>query len=207
MIVGRVGRARAAVRSEAANIAAAERRRLARELHDGLAQDLAFIAAYAGHLADVSGDDHPIVIAARRALTALRGTISDLSATDTPSLAQAVEMVGDELAHRHRVTVDVRCHGPEVSAEDRVELVRIMREAVINAVCRGNARHVWVTIAGDGDGLRMRIDDDGTGTDRQDATVGVFGLRSMYGRSARLGGRLSAREREGGGTAIEVVVP
>ena len=59
--------------------ALAERRRVARDLHDGIAQDLAFIAAHGPRFVEELGDDHPVVIAARRALAISRSTISELS--------------------------------------------------------------------------------------------------------------------------------
>src|ERR1019366_9227155 len=68
------------VRGDLARTAAlTERRRLARDLHDGLAQDLAFIAAHGAQISGPSGEEHPVAIAARRALAISRGMISELS--------------------------------------------------------------------------------------------------------------------------------
>ena len=66
-----------------------ERRRIARDLHDGLAQDLAFIAAHGDQIAREAGEEHPLAIAARRALALSRGAIADLSASDAPSARAA----------------------------------------------------------------------------------------------------------------------
>ncbi len=78
-------RQEATIRRTIANsAAAAERRRIARDLHDGLAQDLAFIAAHGARIAQEAGEDHPLAIAARRALAVSRGAIADLSASEAP---------------------------------------------------------------------------------------------------------------------------
>src|ERR1700734_2359817 len=68
-----------------------ERTRLARELHDGLAQDLAFIAVSAQGLEPELGPRHPLVIAARRALDASRGLMADLAARSAPTTAAGLE--------------------------------------------------------------------------------------------------------------------
>lgn len=57
----------------------AERRRVARDLHDGIAQDLAFIAAHEAQIANLIGAEHPLVASAQRALATSRTAISDLS--------------------------------------------------------------------------------------------------------------------------------
>ena len=88
-------------------IAITERRRLARDLHDGLAQDLAFIAAHSERMARDLGAEHPVTIAARRALAISRGTIADLSAAEAPDTGQAIRRVADELGTRFEISVNV----------------------------------------------------------------------------------------------------
>ncbi|MGZ6652150.1 MAG: histidine kinase, partial [Solirubrobacteraceae bacterium] len=86
----------------------AERQRIARDLHDGLAQDLATIALRTQRLQN--GSDRPddvLMLAARRALAISRGTIVDLSASDAPTTEAALRQVADELAARFTVLVDV----------------------------------------------------------------------------------------------------
>jgi signal transduction histidine kinase len=80
----------AAVRREAAcRTAAQERRRIARDLHDGLAQDLAFIVAHGARLTGDGGENHSLELAARRALAISRGAITDLSEAETAAARQS----------------------------------------------------------------------------------------------------------------------
>ena len=81
------------IQTQAAAIA--ERRRVAQDLHDGLAQDLAFIAAHGARMAEQPGDEHPVAIAARRALATSRSAIAELS---DPAAVSAQEVTrGDRL--------------------------------------------------------------------------------------------------------------
>ena len=92
-----------------------ERTRLARDLHDGLAQDLAFIALYAQGLEPDLGSEHPLVIAARRALDASRGLIADLAARSAPTTGAALALVANELGRRFGVQsggLGHAAHGP-----------------------------------------------------------------------------------------------
>jgi signal transduction histidine kinase len=185
-----------------------ERLRLARDLHDGLAQDLAFIAAHGERLADELGAEHPVAIAARRVLTATRGEILDLAAADAPTAATALARVAGELADRHDLHVTVDAPEIVLSAAKREELVRIAREAIANAVRHGRACAVAVSLRMRGDELVMEIDDDGTGVESgQTGGSGLgFGLPTMRARAQQLGGRLVVGPGRRGGTRIEVLV-
>lgn len=195
------------LRAQADELAAAERRRLVCDLHDGMAQDLAFIATYAEHLVQDFGADHLLTVAARRALAASRGFITDLSASDAPTTAAALRAVANELSIRHGVSVTVEAHGEDLAARTREAVVRIAREAIVNAVRHGQAQHIAVTLETDHDEFTLRISDDGCGLRNAvstDARRG-FGLRAMRQRAAAVGGGLVVRERSDGGTAVEAV--
>jgi len=188
-----------------------ERQRIARDLHDGLAQDLAVIAAHGPHLFSELGADHPLVIAARRTLAASRGAIVDLAASTAPSTGAALRQVADELEVRFGVRVSVqvipeqsRAGGHDLDRVEREEVVRIAREAIVNAAQHGGARHVRVELNYRGPEL-LRVSDDGCGFQPSNTrSQGGFGLPTMRARAESIGGRLVARPRAGGGTELEV---
>jgi signal transduction histidine kinase len=191
----------------------AERLRIARDLHDGLAQDLAFIAAHSERLAREFGADHPLAIAATRALAASRGQIVDLEASHASSTEAALREVAGEFSARFGVKVTVSVPAgvaprAEPSEHERSELVRIAREAVANAIRHGGAHNVTIRLGSRRDDLLLRISDDGCGFSGSAGgkTAGTgLGLRTMRERAGHLGAHLRTRRGEGGGTEIEVV--
>jgi len=195
-------------RSLAEAAAARERRRIARDLHDGLAQDLAFIAAHGDRLAQESGAEHPLAIAARRALAVSRGAIAELSADEAPSTGEALREVAAELAGRFDIHVEVRAERIAVTSTDREDVVRIAREAIVNAARHGRAQNVVVSLIRAQDKVVLTVRDDGVGIGATGAPLGGgFGFRSMRERAAALGGRLTARAPADGGTELELVLP
>jgi len=199
---------------EAIQAVIAERRRIARDLHDGLAQDLATIALHAQRSHAGAEPDGVLMLAARRALAASRGQIGDLSASDAPTAEAALRRVADELAARFDVTVQVTVKAgtnttrtSELDSFRREEIVRIAREAIVNAAAHGGAQFIEVTLDRHGSALRLRICDDGSGIAEGALAAGNgFGVPTMRARAAALGGRLIARSRLDGGTELEVVV-
>ena len=199
----RRARARAAITSE--------RERIARDLHDGLAQDLACIAAQGQRLGAELEPEHPLMIAARNALATSRGVIADLSASTAPTTEAALRLIASELRHRHGVWIDVRIETAtpltgrnDLEPPQREHVVRIAREAIVNAAVHGEARRVDVVLVEKDRQLLMRVTDDGSGI--TDANRSGMGLRTMRARAAALGGELCARSHPGGGTELELVV-
>ena len=205
---------RRAADSAARAAVSAERERLARDLHDGLAQDLAFIVNHGQRLSSELGPDHPVSIAARRALAAARGAIVDLSATDAPTAGAALRQVADEIGTRFEVRVDVRiaadagnADAAGLRASEREEVVRIAREAIVNAIRHGNARRIDVTLDCRGGALLLRVSDDGCGIpDGAPGSGKGFGVPTMHARAKSLGGQLTARRGAHGGTELELQI-
>lgn len=197
------------VRTRTATAAAlAERRRIARDLHDRLAQDLAFIAAYGPALSEEMGEDHPIVIAARRALAISRSTITELSDPAGATTAESLEAVAQELRHQFDVAVAVNVAlDADLEPRARQHVARISREAIANAARHGGARNVSVSLSRLELAVVLRIVDDGCGLEDSAgaATPEGFGLGSMRERAAALGGYLSVHQPRRGGTEVEVV--
>jgi signal transduction histidine kinase len=185
-----------------------ERERIARDLHDGLAQDLACIAQQGQRLGTELEPEHPLMIAARNALATSRGVIADLSASTAPTTDAALRIIASELRHRYGLQIDLRIETPGGSDLDPVErehVVRIAREGIVNAATHGAARHVDVVVVKTGRALLMTVRDDGCGI--ADSHRPGMGLRTMRARAAALGGWLTACPRVDGGTELQLVAP
>jgi signal transduction histidine kinase len=192
-----------------------ERRRIARDLHDGLAQELAYITAQTRRLAEITAElgedrlhvDH-LARAAERALDESRRAIAALSQPVVEPLAVALAHEALEVAARVDAQVEFDLAPDiEVDAAAREMLLRIVREAVGNAARHGGAGKILVQLS-NGSGLHLRIIDDGVGFDAADLEEkGRFGLTSMNDRTRAIGGEFHLTTRPGGGTEIEVVLP
>ncbi|MGZ4324154.1 MAG: sensor histidine kinase [Solirubrobacteraceae bacterium] len=202
-------------REQTAATLAAERDRIARDLHDGLAQDLAYIALQGQRLSTELGTEHPLTLAARRAVAASREVIVDLAASTASSTDAAIRDVADELAARFGIDVDIsvldaaqELASNELDPVRRGHVVRIVREAVVNAARHGAARHVAVVLDRSGDQLQLRVSDDGQGVEQTGLRArNGHGLHMMRARAVALGGEMIARRRIGGGVDIEVTFP
>jgi signal transduction histidine kinase len=186
-----------------------ERRRLARELHDGLAQELAFLRSEGSRL---SGTSDPAVMrmatAAERALGEARMAISALTTPIGEPLDVTLRRAAEGVAARMGATVDVSTVGKvQLPTAAKQSIERIVREAVGNAVRHGQAQHVDVAIEAD-DSVRIAVMDDGRGFDMtRKQRADAFGLVSMRERAEGLGGELSITSAPGEGCRVDVVVP
>jgi len=199
-------RTRMRARAEAA--VAKERRRMARELHDGVAQELAFIRRRAGRLS-MTADGNDILDAAERALEDSRRAIEALVPSCEEPLGVELKRLGARLANECDLEVQVNVRDrAEVTPEVRGELIRIISEAVRNAARHGGARHAWVEVAGTP--LAIRVNDDGHGF-RSGANSGLgvagYGLIAMRERAELVGGQFSYESVRGAGTLVQVVLP
>ena len=190
--------------------AAEERRRIARELHDGLAQELAFVAAQGRALSRRPDaiDIKYLSAAAERALDESRRAIALLTHPPDERLDLALVQTVEELVSRtgRRARFDVE-EGIEVTPKTREALLRIVREAVTNASRHGHARMIDVELHNT-NGIRLKIADDGIGFDPAELGDGTgFGLTTMRARTRDLGGTLTITPRPEGGTEVEVVIP
>jgi signal transduction histidine kinase len=185
-----------------------ERRRIARDIHDGLAQELAFIVGQARRL-EHSGDDPNAHIseAAERALTEARHAITTLSRPPADTLDASISMAAEDVALRNGVQLHLEL-ARGLRAPDRVHdaFGRIVREALSNAIRHGRAANVTVALA-EQDGLRLVIEDDGVGLREEGASPAGFGLASMRERAEALGGTLHLRRGAGRGARLEVWLP
>ena len=186
-----------------------ERRRLARELHDGLAQELAFIRSEGARLSGTA--DRGVMrmaTAAERALGEARMAISSLTTPVGEPLEVTLGRAARAVATRMDAQVEVACTGePEVPTAARQSLERIVREATSNAVRHGRAKVIRVEIDAN-ESLRVAVVDNGRGFDTtQQPRDDSFGMTSMRERADGMNGTLQVRSAPGEGTTVEVVLP
>ena len=208
MLVGAVREIRAHWARESQSAVEAERQRIARELHDGVAQEIALIQMVGLPLVrrDPSRDVSEILDAADRALEETRTAIDTLrSSTDDP-IGTVLVRSAQRVAARHGATVEAFCEDLVLDPARRHEVLRIVGEAVSNAVRHGAARRVELRLERVGRGARLLVRDDGRGFDVAAQGDGEgFGLRAMAQRGEKLGGSCAVRSAPGEGTTVEVV--
>jgi two-component system NarL family sensor kinase len=206
-------------------VAAEERNRLAREIHDTLAQGLAALTMQlevADSLASVRRDDDArLETAVGRALALARSTLDEarrsvLDLREAPldgrSLDEALASIAADAhsANPRGPTVDVAIdatNDPHLPAAVEQGLYRIAQQAVANAVRHAAAAHVVIRLTRLPDAVVLRVEDDGDGFDPTVVAGDRFGLVGMQERARLLGGVLSVESAPGVGTAIVVRVP
>ena len=185
-----------------------ERSRIARDLHDGLAQELAFLARHLDSLSGNADDDtlRCLRSTAERAQLESRRAIMVLADVKRQAADVAITEAAGEVARRLGVELDLSLARDVRLSPARVDaLVRISREAVANAARHGGARRVSLRLTRDGSRVLMRISDRGGGFDTTVAHDG-FGLTSMAERARLAGGELDISSRPGSGSTVEVVL-
>jgi signal transduction histidine kinase len=186
-----------------------ERRRVARELHDGLAQELAFISMESRRLvaSSPSSSATEIATAAGRALDESRQAIAVLQKPRDGAFADELQEVAGRLAGRAGARLRLQLdRDVELGPDRRDPLLRIVREAISNGIRHGGASEFVLCLSSD-DGLRVIVRDNGSGFDPDAVHSGGFGLRSMRDRARALGGLIEIKSDHGHGTEIEVVLP
>jgi signal transduction histidine kinase len=199
----------AAYQRELAGVAVdRERRRMARDLHDGLAQDLAFIHVQARRLE--GGPDAPaarIAAAAERALQESRHALATLARPADAALGASVAQAAEEVTSRDGVRLHLDlASGLRAPEPVHDGLVRIVREAVSNAIRHGAAKSVTVRLSGTR-GLELTVDDDGAGLGENALDGRGFGLVSMRERAEALGGSIEIAPRPQRGVRVMVRLP
>ncbi len=191
-----------------------ERRRLAREIHDGIAQEVASLGYVVDDLSARASDPQTREDLATlrseltRIVSELRLSIFDLRTDVQPAsglgaaLTSYVRSVGTGSSLTVHLVLDESAYRLPIEAE--TELLRVAQEAITNARKHARARNLWVTCRVDPPRAFLRVADDGTGLGS--ARPDSFGLEIMRERAARLGASLTVRNRVGGGTVIEVTV-
>ncbi len=183
-----------------------ERRRLARDVHDGLAQEIAFIARNVRLLRDQGAEPQLIERILRgvaRAQEESRRVMGALSARADEPLEDALADAAREAARRYGAAVDMELeNGIVLSPREREAVVRIASEAVANAARHSGAEVLRVYLERLDAGMRLGIVDDGSGFDGEQPRG--FGLVTMKERAEALGGKLRIDSSRGAGTKVEL---
>ena len=190
-----------------------ERRRVAQDLHDGLAQELAFIVSSTETLRGDRPDDPDVVhlgAAARRALEESRLMLATLSRPVEEPLETLLADSARDLTDRAGVALAIDlAPGAIADLRTREMLHRILREALTNAIRHSGSPSVSVRLATSPD-LELVVADEGKGFDAASMTERSgthLGLRSMRERAEAVGGRLVVESRAGRGTTVRAVLP
>ncbi|WP_026532083.1 sensor histidine kinase [Arthrobacter sp. H41] len=185
-----------------------DRRRLARELHDGVIQELALLRMEGSSLPPGLQARGQILASCDRALDEARSAVQALDRGGDETLGLVLHRTARELSQRYRVRLEVEVDDSvESSVEQQHALVRITREAVANAVHHGRADQLRVRLSRDGDRRCLIVQDDGTGFDVASATgvAAGYGLISMRERARALPGSLDVTSRSGEGSVVTVM--
>lgn len=201
------------VRSLATN---EERQRLAREIHDGVAQELAMIGygidnAQAGlpenaqetgdELRELRGEVTRVITELRLSLFELRTEV-DRHGGLTAAIAEFARISGNQAGLKVHLSLD---EAGRLPASMESELLRIAQEAITNARKHAFAANLWVSCTIDPPFALIEVSDDGQGLSDQ-RNQGSYGLAIMAERAERIRGRLEIRPREPSGTTVAVVI-
>jgi two-component system CheB/CheR fusion protein len=196
-----------------------ERRHMARELHDDIGGHMTGIGLIAqGLLGELVKTDSPLAARTRELVESihvahqrLRSVIRGLMPVEAmpDGLMAALTHLAGQCEAASRVSCHFECE-PPVSVDDpamALHLFRIAQEAVNNAVRHAQPVHIGISLAAMPQRIEVVVTDDGRGFSDIKADHSGTGLESMRQRAHLLGGDISLRPREGGGTVLTCWVP
>jgi len=202
--------------ADIADAASAERTRLAREIHDGLVQDLWLARLRHGELEAQLTDPQlrdsaeQVDRALENALAEARQAVVVLAARRTAAsgFQYLIETYVRDYAARIGLSVDVRQSGPEVPLDSatEAEILRIFREALVNVSKHADATTVVMSVDADDQQIAFVLADNGVGFTPSAVDHG-FGITSMRERAAAIGGTLEIDSRPMDGTRVKVTLP
>jgi two-component system, NarL family, sensor kinase len=216
MRLTRASRARERLMQRAVESSEAERRRIARDLHDGVVQELAGTAFALSGTAresslpaalreELTGSSRAL----RRSLRQLRSLLVEIHppGLNAAGLSAALEDLTAP-ASTAGITTAVSVGGVEGAPDHVVTLVwRVAQEAIRNAVRHANASQLTVEVRGDERQVRLMVQDDGIGFDPEaPARNGSYGLRGLQSLVEDGGGRVSVDSGPDTGTTVRMVV-
>lgn len=202
-----------------------ERRRLARELHDGIGQTLTALANQLQRIHDDARAMSNLGLGHRLgdALEITRGALHDTrelsrllrpTLLDDLGLEAALKWLARTLGERTGLAIEVHSSIGEERMQPDVETLvyRICQEALTNVIKHSGARQVQVLLTHGSSMLRLRVHDDGSGFDTAELSApekgGVSaGVRGMRDRAELFGGRVEVSSAPGEGTSVQLTLP
>jgi signal transduction histidine kinase len=204
--------------SEVLKVATREQEEIGQELHDGVGQQLTGLRLMAEALADrlsEATEEKRIATRLVAVLDQVHQQIRDLSRGLVPvhvecgGLPAALGDLARMLTEQSGIAISSEC--PDwVDLPDNatsIQVFRIAREAVTNALRHGQAQHIQITLLSESDGLCLRVKDDGIGIQGQAGEGNGLGLHIMEYRTGLLGGVLRIERSEAGGTIGTLRLP
>ncbi len=199
---------------------AAERNRLARELHDTLAHTLSALAIQLEAVRSVWDTDPRVarglldraLMTTRTGVADARRALHDLRASplDELGLPLALRRLAESVAARTGAAMTVRTiePGPRFQPEIEQSVYRVAQEALENVARHADAKSITVALERVGANLRLTVVDDGRGFDPAALDGGNhLGVRGMHERAEMLGGSVEIRSRLGGPTSLNLILP
>lgn len=195
-----------------------ERKRIARELHDELGQQLTALRMGASTLRIRFGPDNPalaeqvqkLLELADQTMQVVRNAVSSLrpGALDA-GISAALEWLAAEFSRGTQIAYSLSVPDETLPlAEERaIALFRIVQESLTNVARHARARHVSVTLERVGNDCLLQVRDDGCGFDPVATRRRSFGLAGMKERMLMLGGKIDIASAPGKGTTIKVELP
>jgi signal transduction histidine kinase len=197
-----------------------ERGRLAREIHDTIAQSLTglvMVAQRAGNrleavdgeaAASARGDIELMEQMAREALTEARGLVASLTPVEAEAgLAEALRRLAVSFERETGVAVSVSAEVTGLDRELEVVLLRSAQEAIANVRKHARASTATIAVTADDADVVLTVTDDGVGPGEAQAGEHGFGLAGIRDRAALAGGTFEFGPGASGGTRLRVVVP
>jgi signal transduction histidine kinase len=200
---------------EVRNLATSEERnRIAREMHDGIAQEIVGLGYIVDEIESISDHAQTRHLASvlraeiTRLVSEIRFSIFDLRHEVTDGrLASALADYAREVSH----TTGLRVHlalaesGPPLPPRTATEVLRVAKEAIGNVRKHAHARNLWVTFDSNGSTLVLEVEDDGVGNAHP--REHHWGLQTMRERAEGVGALLEVTPRSDGGTVVRLRSP
>lgn len=208
VIAGRETELRDAVRS-ALSATEDEMRRVGQEIHDSLCQELVGLLRMAENLGT---QQSPLLTKQiSHTLQVARGISYDLTLheLDSQSLPDALTLFVSRFNALPGTLLELNCDAALLTftKEDSGHIYRVIREAVVNAIRHGRARHIWIDLVLEGRQIIVSVSNDGAPPPPSSAQVEGMGLKQIMMRANLLDARFTLTTNKLGKTIAELVIP